>query len=334
MPTLRIGIFGAGSIGCVLGGHLAASGADVVLVGRLGAELAANGLTLLGVDGRRVHVPSARFVNASEVAALAGCDVVLVTVKSNDTATAARALAGVLRPDAIVVSFQNGVSNPGLLRAGLGGVRVVAGMVPWNVVREGGGVFRQATSGPIGVERAAGSAFLAALGATGLPVDVRDDQTGVQWTKLLLNLNNSVNALAGVALRQELAERDYRRVFAAAFAEGLACLRAAKLRPVRVGRMIPALAPAILGAPDWLFFRLAATLVKIDPAARSSMLDDLERRRATEIDFLNGEIVRLGERHGVPTPVNQRIVALVRAAEAAAAGSPRLGPAELRSKVS
>jgi 2-dehydropantoate 2-reductase len=333
MSTLRIGIFGAGSIGCTLGGHLAASGSTVVLVGRLGAELAAHGLTVLGVDGRRVHVPASGFVNASEASALAGCDVVLVTVKSNDTATAARALAGVLRPDATVISFQNGVSNPGILRAGLGGVRVVAGMVPWNVVREGGGVFRQATSGPVGVERAAGPTFLDALARTRLPLDVRDDLSGVQWTKLLLNLNNSVNALAGVPLATELAERDYRRVFAAAFAEGLRCLRAAGIRPVRVGRMIPAVAPRLLGAPDWLFFRLAATLVKIDPAARSSMLDDLDRRRPTEIDFLNGEIIKVGERHGVPTPVNQRIVALVRAAETAGAGSPHLGAADLLARV-
>jgi 2-dehydropantoate 2-reductase len=319
---VRIGVFGAGSIGCYLGGRLLAAGADVVLVGRLGDELAAHGLTLVDVDGTRTVLPAARLAHAADAAALADREIVLVTVKSTDTAAAGAVLAGVLAPGATVVSFQNGVSNPDLLRAALGTRRVVAGMVPWNVVRLGAGGFQQTTTGPVGIERGAGEAFLAALRRTRLPLDVRDDLRGVQWTKLLLNLNNSVNALAGVPLRQELAQRDYRRVFAAAFAEGLACLRAAGLRPVRVGRMLPALAPAILQLPDALFFRLAAALVKIDPAARSSMLDDLDRKKATEVDFLNGEIVRLGERHGVATPVNRRIVALVHAAEAAGTGSP------------
>jgi 2-dehydropantoate 2-reductase len=319
---VRIGVFGAGSIGCYLGGRLAAAGADVRFVGRMGDEVAAHGLTLVDVDGARTALAAANVAYAADAATLADRDVVLVTVKSTDTAEAGRVLAGMLAPGAIVVSFQNGVSNPEILRAALGTRRVVAGMVPWNVVRLGAGGFQQTTSGPVGVERAAGDAFLAALRRTRLPLDVRDDLRGVQWTKLLLNLNNSVNALAGVPLREELSQRDYRRVFAAAFAEGLATLRVAGVRPVRVGRMLPQLAPAILRRPDALFFRLAAALVKIDPAARSSMLDDLDRRKATEIDFLNGEIVRLGERHGVATPVNRRIVALVHAAEARAQGSP------------
>ncbi len=88
--------------------------------------------------------------------------------------------------------------------------------------------------------------------------------------------------------------------------------------------MIPRLAPHALSLPNWLFLRVAAAMVKIDPEARSSMWEDLERRRSTEIEYLNGEIIRLGEKHGVPTPVNRKIRELVRAAEGAQKGSPRL----------
>jgi 2-dehydropantoate 2-reductase len=65
--------------------------------------------------------------------------------------------------------------------------------------------------------------------------------------------------------------------------------------------------------------------VQVDPEARSSMWEDLERRHLTEVDYLNGEIVRLGAAHGVPTPVNARLIELIRAAERAGQGSPRLG---------
>ena len=105
-------------------------------------------------------------------------------------------------------------------------------------------------------------------------------------------------------------------IMAASMREGLAVVRAAGIRTARVGRMIPSVAPFVLSLPDAVFFRIAATMVKIDPQARSSMLDDLMQKRVTEIDFLNGEIVRLGDKYGVPTPVNRAIIALVKDAEA------------------
>jgi 2-dehydropantoate 2-reductase len=326
---MRIGVFGAGAIGCYVGGKLAAAGCDVVMVGRLGRELARSGLQLSDLAGGAVALPAERVVYRDDPAALADRDLVLVTVKSIDSEAAGRTLAAVLGPGAIVVSLQNGVSNPELLRAQLGGRAVVAGMVPFNVVRTPTGGFHQATSGPLGIERFADPGLVGALRRAGFEVVVHDDLRGLQWSKLLLNLNNSVNALAGLPLRQQLGVRAFRRVFGRAFAEGLRCLRAAGIRPVRVGRMVPALGPVVLTLPDLLFFRAASAMVKIDPQARSSMLEDLERGRATEIDFLNGEIVRLGLVYRVPVPVNTRIVELVHAAEQAGRGSPRLPADEL-----
>ncbi len=88
--------------------------------------------------------------------------------------------------------------------------------------------------------------------------------------------------------------------------------------------MIPRVAPFALRLPDALFFRVASAMVKIDPHARSSMLDDLDHGRATEIDHLNGEILRLAAAHGLRAPANQAIFDLVKRAEATKAGSPRL----------
>ena len=111
--------------------------------------------------------------------------------------------------------------------------------------------------------------------------------------------------------------------------EGLACLRAAGIKPVRIGKLIPSVAPRVLSLPNWLFLRVASAMVKVDPDARSSMWEDLERRRVTEVDYLNGELIKLGEKFGVATPVNRRLVELIRAAEAAGQGSPGLSAAQL-----
>ncbi|GAB2655517.1 ketopantoate reductase C-terminal domain-containing protein [Kribbella swartbergensis] len=138
----------------------------------------------------------------------------------------------------------------------------------------------------------------------------------MQWAKLLLNLNNPINALSGVPLREELSQRSYRRCLAAAQAEALALLDAAGITPAKLLPVPMHRFPLILRLPDFVFRRLAASMLAIDPLARTSMWEDLEAGRTTEIDYLNGEVVRLAESLDRPAPVNTKLVTLLRAAEA------------------
>ena len=333
---MKIGVFGAGAIGCWLGGRLLLAGHDLVLLGRPRPALAQRGLTLSDYTGARWQVPPERLVYTSDPARLADRDAVLVTVKSAATAEAAEVLAKVLPAQTVIASFQNGVANAPTLRAKLPGHRVLAGMVPFNVLWSSETHLHNGTSGPLELEGTDGP-LPRALREAGFELVLHEDLGRVAWTKLLVNLNNAVNALAGVPLRDQLRDPGYRRVMQQVLREGLACLKAAGIAPVRVGRLIPSLAPFALGLPNWLFLRVAAAMVKVDPQARSSMWEDLERRRRTEIDFLNGEIVKLGRTHRVPTPVNEALIALIRAAEQAGQGSPRLsaqalGEAVLRAR--
>lgn len=315
----KIAVFGAGAIGCWIGGRLAAGGADVTLIvrPRMTSELAA-GLTVTDLDG---SARRARPVLATEAAAAAGADAVLVTVKSAATEEAGRALAGVLGAGAIVASLQNGVRNPETLRIALPGRRVLAGMVPFNVIRRSAGVYHRASSGATMLEAGDAAEPLAgAFRAAGLPLELRTDMPAVQWAKLVMNLNNAINALSGVPLAAELGNRDFRRCLAAAQREALDVLDAARVPLARLTPLPPRWIARLLGAPDLLFRRLAGRVVAIDPAARSSMWDDLEAGRPTEIGYIQGEIVRLAERAGRAAPVN---AALVRLIEAAERGGPR-----------
>jgi len=328
---MKIGILGAGAIGCYLGGKLIAAGHDVVLVGRLGDEIRESGLELTDYAGGRVKLAGTEVRYVAEPDWLAEVEAVFLTVKSLATEEAARPLATILGPSVPIVSFQNGVSNPARLRSELPGRPILAGMVPFNVAHTAPGRFHNGTSGPLAIEERAGVEWpiAAALRSAGFDVELHASLEALQWSKLLINLNNAVNALGGVPLYQQLRERDYRRVMAMCVREGIAAMRANGLPVARVGRMIPALAPLVLELPDMLFLRVAAAMVKVDKTARSSMLDDLERGRATEIDYLNGEIVRLADRRGVAVPVNRRVSALVKEAEGARSGSPRIPSAKL-----
>lgn len=336
---LRIGIVGAGAIGCFVGGKVVvANTADVVFVGRprLRDEIAGHGLTVRDLGGATVVIPATQVRFDIELAAVAPCDAILCCVKSGRTREVARELAAVLRPDAVVASLQNGIGNAEILREELPGRVVLPGVVSFNVVPGAGAVFHQTTSGPlmfgIGAEPR-GHALAAALAAAGLDVEVRADLAPDQWTKLVVNLNNAVSALSGAPTREMILSPAYRRIMAALAAEALEVLRAARIRPARLRGVPLAFMPKVMRLPTPLVRLVTGSQIKVDPQARSSMWEDLQRGRETEVEYLNGEIVRLAERAGVDAPLNRRIVKLVHDAEGAGAGSPQLAAETLWSRL-
>ena len=314
----EICVFGAGSIGCYVGGRLQAGGAQVRFVGRprLQAEVQQYGLQLTDFYGADLHVPAAKLRYDTSPAAATKADMALVTVKSAATADAARQLAGVLRRGAVVLSLQNGIGNDAVLRRLLPNQVVLAGMVPFNVLHRGEGRFHQGSEGDLAAAtHAALGPFVPAFEQAGLPLHQYPDLLAVQWAKLLLNLNNPVNALSGVPLKEELSQRAYRRCLAAAQDEALGLLDAAGIRPAKLTPLPARWIPRMMSLPDWVFRRLANKMIAIDPLARSSMWEDLEAGRATEIDWINGELLKLAQQFGRKAPVNARLVALIREAE-------------------
>ncbi|MFI6865486.1 2-dehydropantoate 2-reductase [Nocardia sp. NPDC050406] len=314
--TFRVMVLGAGSIGVYVGGKLAAAGAEVTFVGRprILDEIRSAGLRLTDLDGHDESVAPETFHTATTPGG--DVDLVLLCVKSGDTATAAAELAGVLKPGTVVLSLQNGIGNDAVVREILPSCVVLAGMVMFNVVHHEGGRFHRGTAGGIAVaDDPVLNRFAPVLRRSGLGFERYPDLLAVQWAKLLLNLNNPINALSGRPLREELAHRDYRRCLALAQREALDAMTRAQIRPARLTVLPPAAMTRLLTVPDGVFRRVAGTVLAIDPVARSSMADDLAAGRKTEIAWLCGEIVSLGAMVGMPTPVNQRLIDLVTAAE-------------------
>jgi 2-dehydropantoate 2-reductase len=336
---LRVGIMGAGAVGCFLGGRLAADQVSVVFVGRerLKKELEAHGLALadLGGDAPRLVAPE-RVVFSTEPAALADCDLVLCCVKSAQTEESGRELSRVMKSGAIVVSMQNGVRNAELLRAQLPAQTVLGGIVGFNVVSKGSGAFRRATSGPLVVEGSRDPRVLrlvTALAKAGFEVELVSDLRPLQWSKLVMNLNNAVSALSDRPTKELIFAEGYRRILARVMEEAIGVLRAAHQPTARLVPLPVRFFPFVLRLPSLLLRIVASAQVKIDPEARSSMWEDLSRGRATEVEQLNGEIVRLAASCGAKAPLNARMVALVHEAEQRGAGSPKLGADELWSRL-
>lgn len=309
-------MMGAGAIGCWLGGCLQAAGVPVVFVGRprVLAALRAQGLTLTDLDGRHHHLPADTLSLHEAVPECIAPALVLLAVKSGATADAAALLAAALPAGTPVVSMQNGLSNAAVGRDAAPGLRWLAGMVPYNVAELGPGRYHRGTTGTLAAQDdPALRALVPAFARAGLPLQLHADLRAVQWGKLLLNLNNPVNALSGKPLREQLMDRGYRQCLAALQTEALGLLRAAGIAPAQVGALPSRRIPPLLRLPTFLFTLIAARMLRIDPQARSSMADDLAHGRATEIDALCGEVVRLADSLSQRAPLNARMIELVKA---------------------
>jgi len=239
---------------------------------------------------------------------------------------------------AVVSVFVEGFRNPARLREVLQQT-VVPGMVSFNVLREGAGGFRQATSGPIVTGPGEGPAaarmkeLAAAFVRAGEKFELRKRVGDVMCGKLLLNLINGVCAVTGMTIAEAVRSRVVRWSFAQLMREGLKVMHAAGLRPATVIGMPPGAIARLLALPDAIVLRVAKKLVSIDPRAKSSTLQDLEAGKATEIDDLSGEIVRLAAKSGKSAPKNRIIVDVVHSLEIAAPPLPFLTPAELRDRI-
>jgi len=315
----HIFFFGAGSVGCFVGGAWQAAGLPVSFVGRRRTQqdVEKHGITVTDGDGARLHLPPGSVTFETSAKALGDAGVVALTVKSFDTEAAAREIAKHAPPGATVISFQNGVSNVARLKEMLPVFDVVQGMVPFNVAYMGSGRWHKGVAGEVVAEgRPVTEAIAARIGRRVGQLRIAADADGLAWGKLLINLNNAVNALSGKSLLEQLSDRNYRRVVAACQVEALAVLQEAGIRPAKLGPIPPDLLPYAIAAPDLLFRNTILKAQRIDRDARSSMADDLAAGRRTEIDYLNGEVVKLARSVRMRAPVNEAIVGLIKQAEA------------------
>lgn len=333
--TKPIIIAGAGSIGCYAGGCLALAGHNVRFLARprIVSALMAHGLRVTDLEGRDRRLPPGQIDATDDPALFSSAGLILVTVKSGATGEIANGIVRHAPANTPVISLQNGVANMAVITETLGaGWPVFAGMTPFNVVLDERSEqplrAHRATDGDIVIDARA-AAIASRLSCDGLKIDTAANMASIQWGKLLLNLNNALNALSGLPLATELSDRRWRRLLADQMDEALAAMKANGIRPAKLAGVPPGLLPTILRLPDWLFSRVAARMLAIDPEARSSTWDDLMRRRTTEVDSFQGEVLQLAERAGVDAPLTKRILTAIKQAETDKAGPPAMDPAAL-----
>jgi 2-dehydropantoate 2-reductase len=301
---LRFVVVGPGALGSVVAAHLARAGYDVTLLGRPSPHLHAvreHGLTLESPDRTTARVPLAATDDPDVVA---GADVIVVLVKTGDTETALRAIAPHVRPGHVLLTMQNGLGGVARIRAVLGdGPRVLPGVTWQAATRLAPGVVRHAGAGPTAIgyrdarDGAVAERIAAAFAAAGLPAKVEPDIARLIWQKAAVNAAiNGLTALAEIPNGDIVADPALLEA-AETLAEEAASV--ARASGIPLGAMREALiATAVASTHN-----------------RSSMLQDLDAGRRTEVEAIHGAILRAAATHDIAVPALTLVTALIRAKE-------------------
>lgn len=294
---MKFAVMGAGAVGCFYGGMLARSGHDVILIARPAHVEAVRQAGLL-LDTQTFSERVALHAS-DDPAAIEGAQCVLFCVKSTDTASAAAAMAPHLDPDAVVLSLQNGVDNAERAQALLAQT-VVPAVVYVAAEMAGPGHVKHHGRGELVIGPSVRSeALVAVFAQAGVPVQISDNVAGALWNKLIINCAyNALSAITQLPYGRLVQGPGIETVMRAAVDEALAVAQAN-------GVTVPGDAWASVQAIS----RSMATQY-------SSTAQDLARGKPSEIDHLNGHVVSLGERLGLPTPTNRTLQALVKTLEA------------------
>jgi 2-dehydropantoate 2-reductase len=302
---MKISVIGSGAMGSLFGGKLSLAGHEVVLydVYREHVDkISRDGLAIEDADTGAVLVSHPRAT--TDPRAVEGSHVLVIFVKSTVTAQAAAQFEAFAQRDTIALTLQNGLGNEAIIRRHFGPERTAAGVTSHGATFLGPGRIRHAGKGPTHIAMADGknlklAALAEALVSAGFETRVESDVASLVWSKLVINVGiNALTAIIGQPNGALLSSEEAKAVMADLVSEAVTV---AKARGIRITYEDP--------------LATVYDVARRTGANRSSMLQDFDKHRESEIEFMNGAIVREAAEQGLAAPVNLTITRLIKALE-------------------
>ena len=312
-PTLRFLVLGAGAVGIYVGGSLALHGYPVVFVHRpeYAVELRQNGLRLSLPNGEHKIERPTIAADLAEALHFGPFDVVILALKSYDTPAAIDLMQPFTRTIPTILSLQNGIENEALLVQAFGPKKVIAGTLTSAIARRGLGdiILERLRGVGIAGDHPLAMSLARAFNASGLNARIYPSALEMKWSKLLTNLlGNATSAILDLSPEQVFSDPRSFQLEMRQLREALAVIDAQNLSPVDLpGTPVRALAFAVRYLPAMFLKPVLSNAVGVGRGGKmpSFHIDLHAGRGRTEVDYLNGAVVRYGERLGVPTPLNR-----------------------------
>lgn len=300
----NIAVVGAGAMGSLFGGLLAEKGLDVTLIDVWKDhinEINNNGLKMVGYGGDR-YIKVKATDNPSEMLPV---DVILVQCKASNTADAINNAKPIIHKDTVVISFQNGLGNEENIAEFIGEEKVLGGLTAQGANMEGPGIVRNHAELPSWIGEMSGkqservNTLCEIFSINGLPTQPSENIRKQIWNKLFANIAISpMSGITNLSLLDLFAKEDSKEL---AFALIVEALEVAHAEGLKIGQ----------DESREVLLKIIAS----EQTNKSSLCVDLLNKRKTEIDFINGSVVRLAEKHGILTPLNKAMVVLVNTLE-------------------
>lgn len=311
-------IFGAGLIGGFMAGCFAARGLPVTVVGRESTRGRFDSdLVLTDYQGHRAVVSGINFIASDELPEQE-YDFIWLTVKCTGLEQALVDVAPFVSSNTLILCCQNGLGSDARVKEAFPTNDVRQVIMTSNVAQPSDSHLHRGSQGDLLVEAhefADGSNLAQLVSSELLVAQHIHDMESYSWAKLQLNLGNAVNALANVPVKEMLESRSLRKIIALSMQELLHVAQAKGLSLPKLAAVPMRMVPKVLNTPNFLFSILGSKMMDIDPTVRTSMWWDLNNRRLSEVDNLNGAVVLEGEMLGIDCPVNRKIVATIHAVE-------------------
>jgi len=299
---MKISVIGSGAMGSLFGGKLAIAGENVVLYDVYRDHIDTvnkEGLSIEDAETGKITVvhPQA----SSDPESVKNSDVLLIFVKSTNTESVANQFKSFAAPHTIVLTLQNGLGNDAILVKHFGIERTAIGVTSQGATFLGPGKIRHAGKGPTHITMADGNKtklqdLAAALGRAGFETYISDEVTSLVWSKLIINVGiNALTALLNVKNGQLLEYEDIKQVMADLVKEALIVVKKKGIQ-------------LIYDDPLAQVYEVARKTA----SNSSSMLQDFQKNRPTEIDFINGAVVNEAQKLGISVPVNETVTRIVR----------------------
>jgi len=314
---MKYAIIGIGAIGTVVGAILRKSGNDVLLIVKENQieTISKKGLKVTGLK-KSINVNDIK--TTSDLSSLKDTDVIIVCVKSQDTKKLANDIKKYINKSSLFISLQNGTRNSEILEEETGH-NAISGVVMLNALNLNTGEARITIKGGVllGYKNKYETEIKIIIDSFkkfGLTSYSKRDIKSYQYSKLIVNLQNAVTALTGQTVKESIIDSNSRRILTETMKEGMDVLEKSKIPIKTLPEMDPIKIIKRLSFFNSIFLKLGSRLMKIDNA-KTSMLQSILRGKPTEIDYINGEIVRIAKENNLKAPINNKLVELVKEIE-------------------
>ncbi|OYT57816.1 hypothetical protein B6U70_01940 [Euryarchaeota archaeon ex4484_162] len=313
---MKYAVVGLGAVGSIIGGFIAQTGENIVLIGK---KNQIERIKKYGIKIDDVEIKKNNMILTERFSYLSDVDVVFVCVKSQDTENVARSINKHLKDKALIVSLQNGVRNASILEK-ITGVKTLSGIILFNAVYNKAGDVSLTMRGGILLEYNRDRKDMIIeihklLKKAGFRVKLIEDINAALWSKLVLNLQIAVTALTGQTIKESIGNKTSRELIIATIEEGIQITRGSGIKLSALPYVDPNRMIWVLKTFGFLSPIISSYVLGLKKEARNSMWQSLSRGKSTEIDYINGEIVKLAKQNGLQAPINTKLVELIKEVE-------------------